>query len=159
MTKKPTKKPILNGGAPKNFIVLVVILVAAIAGMTLLTDYARQTQSLKYSKFLNLVEKDQIKSVFVSGQDLFGELKDGVTRFETTIPQSDSRLWPMLEKHSIEYGFTNPSSQFSWWHLILLLGLILTPLTLWYMFKQSRGSGGGGGGNIFNMGKRRTRYY
>ena len=155
--KTPFKKPSFNAG-PKNFVFLVILLVIAVMGMTWLTDSARQTKFIPYSKFLNLVETNQIKAVQVDGQELYGKLNDNTTHFETVIPQNDPKIWEMLKEHVVDYSLNNPANQFNFWHILLLLGLILTPLTIWYLFRQSRSSNGGGG-NIFGMSKSRAKMF
>ena len=157
--KKKFKKNPFNGGSPKNFIVLVVLLVASIFGLTMLTDYARQTESVKYSKFIELVKSGSVKEVQVSGQDLYGVLKDDHTRFETTIPVNDPKIWDTLRENSVEYGISSSTNQFNLWQILLLLGLIGVPLVLWFMFRQSKGGSGGGGGNIFSLSKSRAKMF
>ncbi|HLE76616.1 MAG TPA: ATP-dependent zinc metalloprotease FtsH [Candidatus Babeliales bacterium] len=155
-TNKP-KKSFFNGG-PRNLLVGTLVLLGFIFVLHTLTDKNRAIQPITYSKFLNLVEQDEVKRVHVSGQEVHGILKNN-TKFETTIANK-SGDWELLRKHNVEFSIDNPNGSFNIWYLLPLLSLIITAWALWYFIRQSRGSGGNGGGNnIFTMGKSRARLF
>ena len=145
--------------AVRNLLIGTLVLLGFIFVLHTLTDRNRAIKPINYSTFLNLVENDEIKRVHVSGQEVYGLLKDG-TRFETTIANK-SRDWELLRKHNVEFSVDNPNGAFNFWYLLPLLSLLLTAWAIWYFIRQSRGSGGGGGtgGNIFTMGKSRARLF
>ena len=135
-----------------------LVLLGFIFVLHTLTDKNRAIQPITYSKFLNLVEQDEVKRVHVSGQEVHGILKNN-TKFETTIANK-SGDWELLRKHNVEFSIDNPNGSFNIWYLLPLLSLIITAWALWYFIRQSRGSGGNGGGNnIFTMGKSRARLF
>lgn len=155
MTKP--KKSFLNGG-PRNLLIGTLVLLGFIFVLHTLTDRNRTIQPITYSQFLNLIEKDEVKRVHVSGQEVHGILKDN-SRFETTIANK-SADWQLLREHGVEFSIDNPNGAFNIWYLLPLLSLFITAWALWYFIRQSRGSGGGGGGNnIFTMGKSRARLF
>ncbi|MFC1842351.1 ATP-dependent zinc metalloprotease FtsH [Candidatus Dependentiae bacterium] len=158
MKKKTRKKNPFKGG-PKNFIIATVIFVGVILLLTRLNDITRNVKKVTYSNFLKMVERGQVKKVSVTGQDVFGELKDN-SKFETVIAYNPKN-WDVLKKHDVEFEVVNSSGGFSFWYLLPLLSLVLTLLFIWYMLKQAKGgsSGGGGSSNIFSMGKSRHKLF
>jgi len=143
---------------PKQFIIAALIFVACILFLAKLTDYTRQVTSISYSTFLKRVERGDIKRIRVSGQDVYGKLKDG-SQFETVIADN-VKNWDLLKEHDVEVTVISPSAQINFWYLIPLFSLLITLLVIWYFLRQARGSGGGGGGsNIFSMGKSRAKMF
>jgi len=147
------KNLLLRG--PKNLIFIVFFFVAGLAVLTKLTDYTRQVKTISYSKFMESVEQDKVKSLYVSGQDVYGLLREG-TRFEAVIAE-DPGIWKMLREHNVDFSLAPASSQYGFWYIIVLSLLLLMPIVVWYLFRQMRGGSGGGSNSIFNMGKSRAR--
>ncbi len=150
------KKSFLSGG-PRNLLIGTLVLLGFIFILHTLTDRNRAIKPLTYSTFLNLVEHDEVKRVYVAGQDVHGFLKDG-TPFETTIANK-SGDWELLRKHNVEFSVDSPNGSFNIWYLLPLLSLLITAWALWYFIRQSRGSSGGGGNSIFTMGKSKARLF
>lgn len=140
---------------PKNLLLLVFFFLTSLVILTKLTDYTRQVHSLSYSAFVDAVETDKVKSVHISGQDLYGILKDG-TRFETIIADSP-RNYDLLREHRVEFSVAPNAGTYSSWYIFLLTLLLIIPAAAWYFFRQARGSGGANG--IFSMGKSRARMF
>jgi len=158
--KKRIKKKLPFKGGPKNFVIAALIFISIAVLLTKLTDYTRQTKHITYSDFLQKVERDDVKKVVISGQDVRGELKDG-SRFDTVIAYNPKN-WDTLKKHNVEFAVENPGAAINFWTLLLLLSLVVTLVLVWYMFRQARGGssgGSGGGGNIFTMGKSRAKMF
>ncbi len=152
-------KQTLNPGGPKNIVFAVVFFVLCLGLLTKLTDYSRKVANIPYSAFLQKVEEGAVKAVNISGQDVYGEFKDG-NKFETVIGDY-TKNWDLLRTHGVEFSIANPSSSLSFWHILLLVSFLMTPLAIWYFIKQAKGSGGSGGsgGGIFNMGKSRAKLF
>lgn len=145
-------------GGPKNIIFAVVFFVLSLALLTKLTDYSRKVINIPYSTFLEKVEQGAVKSINISGLDVYGEYKDG-NKFETVVGDNPKN-WDILRSQGVEINVNNPSSNFSLWHIMLLLSFFITPLGIWYMLRQAKGSGGNsGGGGIFNMGKSKAKLF
>jgi len=155
--KKRKKSPFKGG--PRNFIVAAAIFVIVIFVLTRLNDMTRNVKKVNYSAFLKMVERDQVKKVSVSGQDVTGELKDG-SKFSTVVAYNPKN-WDMLKKHDVEVEVSNPAAGFNFWYLLPFLSLILTLFFIWYLMRQARGGSGGSGGssNIFSMGKSRAKMF
>jgi cell division protease FtsH len=155
------KKKISFKGGPKNFLVALFVFGACILILSKLNDYTRQVSNVNYSSFLKHVEAGEVKSVAVSGQEVFGTFKSG-TKFETVIPYAPQN-WDILKKYDVDVTIANQSSQSSFWYFLPLLSFLLTILVIWYLVRQARGgsnnSGGSGGGNIFSMGKSKAKMF
>ena len=93
MNVKKPKNPFFKSG-PRNFIVGALILIGFLLALHTLTDHSRNIRTMTYSAFLNQVEEDNVKRVHVSGQEVYGLMKDG-TKFETTIANKGGD-WELL---------------------------------------------------------------
>lgn len=151
-------KPNLKGSGPKSIVIAVIFFVLSLALLTKLTDYTNKIVNISYSKFLEKVEQGAVKSVIISGSEAYGEFKNG-TRFETVIGDYQKN-WDLLRTHGVEFTLANPSSRISFWNILLFLSFLMTPLAIWYIFRQAKGSSGNSGnGGIFNMGKSRAKLF
>ena len=155
--KKIRKKSFLSGG-PKNVMIAALILLGSLVVLHKLTEYSRQIRAISYSTFLNKVEQGQVKKVHVSGQEVYGVLKDG-TSFETVIANKQ-KDWDILRTNNVEFSVASSVTPFNIWYLFPLLILVCAGLwAIWYYVRQTRGSGGGGGNSIFTMGKSRAKLF
>lgn len=143
-------------GGPGNIFIVAIVVLGVLLLLTRITEFVRPIASLSYSTFKNQVQQNQVSSVHISGTEVSG-YKDGRKRFETVVGDP-SKLEDFLEKHGVEISYASPSTDFSFWHILLLLGFIMTPLALWYFFRQARGTGGGGG-TIFSMSKSKAKMF
>lgn len=145
----------------RNILIGVLVFLAAFFVLSLLTDFAQKTKSFSYlPDFVTALEKGQVKSVQIVGQEVLGELKDG-TSFHTTVG-NDPELWKNLRNTNAEVVVTNLANQASMWYFFLFVLFVTLGLSaIWYFVKQARGggSGNGGGPNIFSMGKSKARMY
>ncbi len=153
MRQKLKNNPFVRG--PKNLIFAIIFFVISIALLTKLTDYTRQVKRLTYSAFLKAVEKNEVKSVHINGQDVFGVLNDN-THFETVVAENPNNL-ELLRQHDVEFSIAPVTGQFNFWHLLLLFSFLFMPLLVWYFFRQSRGSSGGS--TLFSMGKSKAKMF
>ena len=110
MNVKKPKKSFFNAGI-RNLLIGTLVLLGFIFILHTLTDRNRAIKPVNYSTFLNLVENNEIKRVPVSGQEVYGILKDG-SRFETTIANK-SKDWELLRKHGVEFSIDNPNNSFN----------------------------------------------
>ena len=153
------KKSSLFQGGPKNLLILLMIMVGGLVLLHQFTDYARHIKTFSYDTFLKNVETDQVKEVRVSGQDVYGILRDG-TRFETVVG-ANPKNWDILKEHNVHVWVESPSSQMSFWYIFPIMFLVITLLAVWFYIRQARGGQGGGqgGNNIFTMGKSRAKLF
>ena len=136
----------------KNAIVALVMLAGVLLVLHKLTELGRNVQIISYSAFLEKVDQDLVKKVYVAGQDVEGILTDG-SRFETVIG-NNANDWERLSRHNVEFSVVSPSNQLTLWYLFLFSCLFVVIWAIWYFIRsRSAGANGGGGGNIFTMGK------
>lgn len=154
MMKRPnlSNNPFAKG--PRNVVIIAAVFVISLLVLTKLTDYTREVKEINYSTFLQAVERDQVRSAHIAGQEVSGRFKDG-SRYETVVPATSEYI-DILRAHEVEFGFDTPSSQVGHWYffMFMLFGLLL--FAMYYFFKQSRGSNNGPGG-IFSIGKSRAK--
>ncbi|MCL5436381.1 MAG: ATP-dependent zinc metalloprotease FtsH [Candidatus Dependentiae bacterium] len=152
--KKKFKK---FGGTPRNLLIFALLFVAGLALLTKLAERTQKTESLIYSEFLNKVEGDQVSSVQVVGNQVFGKYKTG-GQFEVNIA-NNPKNWDLLREHKVAVSVIEQAGgNFSIWPFLLLLligGLIFVA---WFFIRQSRGQGGGAGG-IFEIAKSKARMF
>lgn len=157
------KKPKNNSWTPspkniKNALVAFIILAGILLVLHKLTELGRNVQVISYSSFLEKVDQDLVKKVYVSGQDVEGVFTDG-SRFETVIGHNASD-WDRLRVHGVEFSIISPSNQLGIWYLFLFSCLFVAIWAIWYFIRsRNAGANGGGGGNIFTMGKSGARMF
>ena len=151
------KKNTFGSGGPRNILIVIVVMLVSLVVLTKLVDDTRTKDEFKYSQFMNMVEKKQIKQVNVDGSLVTGTTQDN-KRFEVVAPTDHSML-EVLRKYGVEITLASTAGQTNIWHILLLLSFVAGLIGIWYFFKQSRGQGGGGGGNIFTMGKSRAKMF
>ncbi|HSC24803.1 MAG TPA: ATP-dependent zinc metalloprotease FtsH [Candidatus Babeliales bacterium] len=140
----------------KNILLVFIILAGVLLVLYKLTELARNVQIVSYSTFLEKVDQDLVKKVYVSGQDVEGIFTDG-TRFETVVG-NNANDWDRLRMHGVEFSIISPSNQLGIWYLFLFSCLFVAIWAIWY-FVRSRNAGNSGGGNIFTMGKSGARMF
>ncbi|MEX0940542.1 MAG: ATP-dependent zinc metalloprotease FtsH [Candidatus Babeliales bacterium] len=141
---------------PKGVFIIVFFFLVSILALTKLTDYTRHVKTMNYSSFIDAVERGDVKSVHIAGQDVYGALKDG-SRFEAVIAEG-AQNFDTLRKHDVEFSVAPNSSPLGPWYIFLLMILLTVPLGIWYFFKQNR-NGSGGSSGIFSMGKSRAKMF
>lgn len=132
-----------------------------IAGILLilhkLTELGRNVQVISYSTFLEKVDQNLVKKVYIAGQDVEGVFTDG-SRFETVIG-NNSNHWELMSLHGVEFSVISPSNQVGIWYLFLFSCLFVAIWAVWYFVRARNNAGSGGGGNIFTMGKSGARMF
>lgn len=151
------KKNKFGSGGPRNIIIAVLIMLGSITLITKLVNDTRDKSELKYSQFMDMVEKKEVKSINVEGSLVVGLTKEN-KQFEVTAPVGPALL-ETLRAHGVEISLVNAATQTNIWHVLLLLSFVAGLMGVYYLFRQSRGQGGGGGSNIFTMGKSRAKMF
>jgi cell division protease FtsH len=160
MKKTKRKKNYFKGG-PSGIIVALLIFGSLMAILVMLTDYTSHVKSLSYTSFLAEVKSGKVVSVRVSGQDVYGVLKNKENdkeKFETVMPD-DQKVWDILRENNVDIQVESSSGQINFWYLLPFLSFLLTMFLIAYFVRQMRGSGGSSGGNLFNMGKSRAKLF
>ena len=159
MDIKQKKKNAFFSGGPKNAFIAIIIFLACLLALHQLTDNSRNIHTIDYSAFLDKIEQNQVSKVYITGQDVRGQLKDG-TLFETVI-LSNQRVEDVLRQHNVEMTVGSPSTAVALWYILPFFSLLIILLAgAWFFLRGAReGSGGGGAGNIFSMGKSKAKLF
>jgi len=137
--------------------VILVMLAGVLLVLHKLTELGRNVQILSYSTFLEKVDQDLVKKIYISGQDVEGFFTDG-SRFETVIG-NNANDWERLRIHGVEFSIVSPSNQMGMWYLFLFSCLFVVIWAIWYFIRARSAANGGGAGNIFTMGKSGARMF
>jgi cell division protease FtsH len=118
----PGGRPSLPPGQPfswKAWLFLGLLL----GGMTLWQSMMNQEQaypSIDYSEFYRLVEAGKVELVTLRGETILGPLKQSETRagqpfqnFQTTGPENDPDLMPLLRKHQVDHRVKSQEQPFA----------------------------------------------
>ncbi len=141
----------------KNALVAIIMIAGILLILHKLTELGRNVQVISYSAFLEKVDQDLVKKVYVAGQDVEGVFTDG-NRFETVIG-NNANDWERLRMHGVEFSVISPSNQVGIWYLFLFSCLFVAIWAVWYFVRARNNAGSGGGGNIFTMGKSGARMF
>lgn len=141
-----------------NILVLFLVILAILFGLSKLIDIARITKTPTYTEFKKEVIEGKVKSVKIAGSDITGQYKDSPMRFELTV-QKPSLVLDLLEKNNVDVSFNYPSADFSFWHLLFLLSLLIMPLVAWYFLRQLKGASNGGTSGVFSVGKSKAKMF
>ncbi len=153
-----------NGPQKKQSIFsLLLAVLAVLMGMSFITKLASASDyEITYSEFIDMVEADEVESVIISDTQInITPIEDKETETEeeqmdrpvlgnanSTVTYhtgnlDDDNLYPLLEKHNVEYSKTIPDNSAFLWNI---LSIVLPILLLWgllsLMFRKMGGSGG-----------------
>ena len=136
----------------------------AIVGMTFFAIQSvydgPSKESMTYSEFISLVNKDQISTVSFKGDGftIDGTLNDG-TSFTTTRPiyVQDNQLMDDLFAHQVEVLGEQPQSDSIWSQLLVASFPILIILAIFFFFMRQMQGGAGGRGGPMSFGKSKAK--
>ena len=141
----------------KNGLIAIIMIAGVLLILHKLTELGRNVQVISYSVFLEKVDQNLVKKVYVAGQDVEGFFADG-SRFETVIG-NNANDWNRLQEHGVEFSVISPSNQLGLWYLFLFSCLFVAIWAIWYFVRARNANANGGGGNIFTMGKSGARMF
>ncbi len=114
-------------------------------------------EKISYTEFVKRIERNEIKDVVITDQNVTGTLKDG-GRFQTTIPPFDDPNLPkILIDHNVDVTVKPSSNSGMWWYILSNVGSIVIIIFFWMMMMRSLS--GGGNSQVFNFGKSRARLF
>ena len=114
-------------------------------------------EKISYTEFVKRIERNEIKDVVITDQNVTGTLKDG-GRFQTTIPPfNDPNLPNILIDHNVDVTVKPSSNSGMWWYILSNVGSIVIIIFFWMMMMRSLS--GGGNSQVFNFGKSRARLF
>lgn len=131
-----------------------VILVLVFVYQIVAADSTHADQ-IEYSKFVEAVRSDKIKSVEVQGMEIHGEYRSGQEKAKfDTYGVIDADMRDLLEEHKITYTF-KPEENTGWWQTILIswLPTIFVVVLMLLIMRQLQA----GGGKAMSFGKSKAR--
>ena len=131
----------------KNIILWIVIAIVLLTVFQSFGTRARQTQTMDYSAFLDLVETGSVRRVEFEGEKVNGERKSGEP-FITYSPETDNTvLIGFLKENNVRFSGSEPKGQNILVSLFINSFPVLLLIAVWVYFKrQMQGGGGKGGG-------------
>lgn len=150
MAKLNPKK--INDRNFKNAGLYLLILIVAISVLSSLFEPGSSLKEYSYSQFLAEVEKNNVKSITISGNTINGLLNED-QKFSTYLPD-DPELMSILRSKNIIIE-AKPPVELSWWMRVLssLLPMVLI-IGIWiFMMRQMQG----GGNKVMSFGKSQAK--
>jgi cell division protease FtsH len=115
----------------------------------------RPTQELSFTKFIEMVNSDRVKSVVVTGNEVSGQFKDDKTDLHTTVPLNYPRVFDVLGEHNVDVK-VKESSNGNWTALLLNAIPFVLVIAFWiFMMRQMQS----GGNKALSFGKSRARMH
>lgn len=154
---KKFKRPTLPNKGPNAVWALLFFLGLGIAYLFWYNSVNREVEQISYSKLIDQVNQDQVKSIAVQDYSAQGKYRDGRVFAANVAPTE--RLWDSLFTHKVDVEIYPPEKQ-SWSSYFFLAFFPLLFLLFFFYFRQNQGGGnGGGGGRIFNVGKSKAKFF
>jgi len=140
----------------RNVILWIIIAVVLLMVFNSFSPGARQVETVKYSTFLDMVERGSIESVQFEGDTIKG-IRRPNEPFIVYNPETDNTaLIGELKRSNVEISAVEPRSQSILLSLFLNSFPILLLIAVWVYFMRQM-QGGGGGRGAMSFGKSRAR--
>jgi len=148
----------MNWGKPlnpfyKNLALWLVISLLMVMLFNFFNRPGTSAEQLPYSEFLALVDKGQVQSVVMQGQEIRGATGEG-TRFRSYAPEGDTGLITTLRAKDVK--ITAKPADDSPWYMSMLVSWfpMLLLIGVWIFFMRQMQMGGG---KAMSFGKSRAR--
>ncbi len=139
---------------------LILWIVIAVVLLTVFNDFpTEQTgQQMSYSQFMQQVERDQIRSVTISGTEIEGVRADG-SNFTTNSPYMilGQDVVDRLMDAGVEVDARQPEQQSIWSQLLIASFPILIIILVFLFFMRQMQGGAGGGKGPMSFGKSKAK--
>jgi len=140
----------------KNIILWIVIAIVLLTVFQSFGTGSRQTDTIEYSEFLDLVQSGQVDQVIFEGDTVRGSRTTG-ERFTTFSPETDNTaLIGELKKSNVRISAMAPKGQNILVSLFINSFPVLLLIGVWVYFMRQM-QGGAGGRGAMSFGKSRAR--
>ena len=136
----------------KNLILWLVIALLLFSISSMFIGDPQGTEELSYTRFIELIQTDEIKSVTIEGDRVDGDFSRMDGKFYTTILQNDPSLIPLLRERDVEIT-VEPKSSGGFWTILISWFPMLLLIGVWIWFMRGMGKGGGTGAMGFGKSK------
>jgi cell division protease FtsH len=138
----------------KNISLWLVIVLMMVMLYNIFNQQQAGQTDIGYSEFLAMVERDQVQSVVIQGQELYFTDNSGA-RYKSFAP-NDGELIQMLRANGVSIK-AKPPAESSWLMSIIVSWLPMIVLIGVWIFFMRQMQGGAGGGKAMSFGKSRAR--
>ncbi|MEE2525914.1 ATP-dependent zinc metalloprotease FtsH [Hyphobacterium sp. HN65] len=138
----------------RNLMIWAIMILLLVALFNLLQpprDAAGSNQ-IEYSRFIQLVESDQINSVVIDGDQIRSE---GANPVHSIYPVEDQQLYQILRDNDVEFEVVPAPSGFNIFGWLLNIFPFLLLIGVWIYFMRQMQGGGRGGAMGFGKSKAR----
>lgn len=127
-------------------VIIMLILVLALFGASLFADKEESIKNISYSEFINLVNKQEIASVTLIGENAEAkpkkvDEKTKITLYKTVIPYNDLNFISKLEKQNVDINVKSKASSELFPGLVGPIVVLLAFLLLIALFFKTMQSG------------------
>ena len=145
----------MNANVRTAIVWTVLFCLAALLFVVVKSSGGRPTQELSFTKFIDMVNSDRVKSVVVTGNEVSGQFKDDKTDLHTTVPLNYPRVFDVLGEHNVDVK-VKESSNGNWTALLLNAIPFVLVIAFWiFMMRQMQS----GGNKALSFGKSRARLH
>ena len=145
----------MNANVRTAIVWTVLFCLAALLFVVVKSSGGRPTQELSFTKFIDMVNSDRVKSVVVTGNEVSGQFKDDKTDLHTTVPLNYPRVFDVLGEHNVDVK-VKESSNGNWTALLLNAIPFVLVIAFWiFMMRQMQS----GGNKALSFGKSRARMH
>jgi cell division protease FtsH len=140
----------------KNIILWIVIAIVLLTVFQSFSTGSRQSDTVEYSEFLDMVSTGQVDQVVFEGDTIQGSRGTG-DRFTTYSPETDNTaLIGELKRNNVRISASAPKTQSILVSLFINSFPVLLLIGVWvYFMRQMQGGGGGRGAMSFGKSKAR----
>jgi len=108
---------------------------------------------ISYTKFIEQVEKKEVRSVTFQGDKATGEYANRQP-FSTIVPSNDTSLWSLLKQNNVDTKVVQPDEGMPFVGILLNLLPFVLMIGIWIFFMRQMQSGGG---KAMGFGKSRAK--
>jgi len=135
----------------------LLLIMIALSLYQLFQSNNQAVEELTYSSFYAEVQSGKVVEAEMVGNDITGELQNGV-KFRTTVPPGDEAIIKLLREKVPEgkFNYRNPPSP-PWWTTLVTYALMFVIFGgLWFFFMQQSQSGGN---KVMSFGRSRAKLH
>jgi cell division protease FtsH len=134
--------------------IIIAVLLVVLFNVFQNTGTKPANPPITYTKFLEQVQKNEVRSVTFQGDKATGEYANRQP-FTTIVPSNDTTLWPTLKQHNVDTKVMPPEEGMSMPLTLLVNALpFLLMIGVWIFFMRQMQSGGG---KAMGFGKSRAK--
>ncbi len=145
----------MNSNVRTAIVWIAVICIVVLFWAVLNKGKGRPEQQVSFTQFIDMVEKDRVKSVIITGGEVQGTFQDGKSTLRTLIPANYPDIYKSLQEHKVDVEIKDASSG-NWASIIINAIPFVLLFGFWiFMMRQMQS----GGNKALSFGKSRARLH